>query len=102
MCCFILPVSLLSSECNIRNDALRGHSCHIEGRGRGTLYEAECWCNAKGGVGCECHLQCHRSDVEMTKQCNGLDSLFIHSFGYLFVVKADDRYLPRIIMNNCL
>ena len=31
-----------------------------------------------------------------------LDSLFIYVFAYLFVLKGDDRFLPCIILNNCL
>ena len=33
---------------------------------------------------------------------SSLDSLFSYRFAYLFVVKGDDRLLPRIILNYCL
>ena len=95
MRCLILAVSLHFLERNIRNDGSGG-------RERETSYEAACWYIAqeRWGVNVIQSQIGRRHDAAV--HLKSLDSLFIYRFAYLFVVKGDDRFLPRIILNNCL
>lgn len=97
MRCLILAVSLHFLERNIRNDGSGGRE-----RERETSYEAACWYIAqeRRGVNVIQSQIGRRHDAAV--HLKSLDSLFIYRFAYLFVVKGDDRFLPRIILNNCL